>query len=292
MRVALPLTWQQFLSGELLLTLLMLLVFKLCFLFGFFASFPDTVLHDRVLSEVNRLLPVGNRLEAQTVELGFPLQLQIDHARLIMKSAPLPGLTFETVALSPTLSTLIGQPGLNISAGSELGLLEGTVSGSGAVDLHLREGRFDFPAPEIPALRLAGAVTSLDLVGQLRVEKNEPLEFAAVVDELVLSGAKQLGLSQNVITLGSLSASLSGTGRTLQIKQLSLIGGVVTVTGKGRVVLQQPFSASRLDLKLNLKPEASADSGLRTLMELLGPKGKDGSHTLQLRGRLLAPQLK
>ncbi len=292
MRISVSMIWQQLRSGKLLLILLLLLVFKLCFLFGFFVSFPDAVLRDRVLSEVNCLLPTGNRLEVQSVELGFPLQLQIAQARLIMQSAPLPEMTLTMVELSPTLATLIGRPGLDISAGSELGLLEGTVSGSGLFDLHLREGQFDLPAPEMPELRLVGSVTSLDLVGQLRVEKNEPIELSAVVDDLVLIGAKQLGLSQNRIPLGSLSVSLSGTGRTLQIEQLSLNGGVVAVTGKGRVVLQQPFSASRLDLKLNLRPEVSADSGLRTLLELLGPKGKDGSHTLQLRGRLFAPQLK
>lgn len=287
--------WPQIHSGKYLLPLLVLLaacIFLLSFSVGFFTSFPDAVLRARLLTEVNRLLPVGNRFEAETVSLEFPLHLQLSRSRLIMESAPLPELALTMVELSPTLATLIGRPGLNVSADSEFGQLEGTVSRSGEVALHLRDGRFNLPIPQLVQLQLEGTVDSLDLSGQLRAEKNEPIEFNAVISDLTLNGVKQLGVSQNEISLGQLSLSLTGAGRSLQIKQLSLDGGAVAITGTGRVVLQQPFNASRLELNLQIRPEAAATSDLRTLLELLGPVGKDGSHSLQLRGRLLAPQIK
>lgn len=295
MRIFPNFTWTQLRDGKpllLLLTLLALFVFLLSFSLGFFATFPDTVLRDRLLSEVNRLLPAGNRLEAETVAIVFPLHLQLSNSRLIMESAPLPELSLATIELSPTLATLIGRSGLDISARSELGMLSGHIARSGEVDLQLRNGRLDLPFPEMEKIHLSGAISSLDLVGQLQAEKGESIRFNAVFDELSLTGAKQLGLGQDQIPLGQLSTSLSGSGRSLQIDQLSLEGGVVTVKGTGRVMLQRPFSASRLELNLNIRPETAADSNLRSLLELLGPVGKDGSHTLQLRGRLLSPQMK
>ena len=295
MRILNHFTWPQIQGGKrlvLLLTLLAAVIFLLSFIVGFFTSFPDTVLRTRLLTEVNRLLPAGNRFEAETVSLKFPLYLQLTKSRLIMDSPLLPELALTMVELSPTMATLVGRPGLNVSADSELGQLEGNISRSGAVALYLRDGRFNLPIPQLSQLQLAGTISSLDLIGQLRAEKNEPIEFNAVISDLLLVGAKQLGVSQNEISLGQLTLALSGTGRSLQIEQFSLSGGAVAITGTGRVVLQQPFNASRLDLNLQIRPEAAATGDLRTLLELLGPVGKDGSHSLQLRGRLLAPQIK
>jgi hypothetical protein len=56
--------------------------------------------------------------------------------------------------------------------------------------------------------------------------------------------------------------------------------------------MQQPIDSSRLDLRLSVRPGTSADSGLRTLLELLGPLNKNGDHSVHLRGRLFAPQFK
>ena len=294
MRILPNLSWPQVRNVKplvILLTLLALFIFTLSFSIGFFTSFPHAVLRDRVLSEVNGLLPAGNRLEAESVDLVFPLQLQLSNSRLIMESAPLPELILQSVKLSPTFATMLGRPGLNVSARSDFGALEGTVAHSGEVDLHLRDGRFDLQIPDLKNIRLAGVVSAIDLVGQLQGGKDDSVRFESTFDNLVLIGAEQLGL-ENELALGQLTSVLSGSGRSLQIDKLSLSGGVVAMTGAGKIILQQPFDASRLDLKLNLRPEAGADSGLRTLFELLGPPERDGSHTVQLRGRLLSPQLK
>ena len=160
------------------------------------------------------------------------------------------------------------------------------------VDLHLRDGRFNQPLPGMENIVLSGVISSVDVVGAMQGGEDQPLRIEAAIDDLLLTGGEQLGLGQNELPFGQLSLDLAGAGRSLQINQLSLSGGVVKMSGAGKIIIQQPFAASRLDLKLNLRPEASADSGLRTLLELIGPVGKDGSHLIQLRGRLLAPQLK
>ena len=294
MRILPNLSWPQVRNRKplvILLTLLALFIFILSFSIGFFASFPHAVLRDRVLTEVNDLLPAGNRLEAESVTLVFPLQLQLFNSRLIMESAPLPELILESVTLSPTFATMIGRPGLNVRARGDLGVLEGTIAHSGEVDLHLRDGRFDLQIPELNSFRLTGVISEIGLVGQLQGGKDDSVRFESSVDQLVLIGAGQLGL-KNELSLGQLALVLSGSGRSLQIDKLSLSGGVVAMTGSGKIILQQPFDASRLDLILSLRPLTGADSGLRTLLELLGPPEKDGSHAVQLRGRLLSPQLK
>ncbi len=295
MRTPFPLSWQPFRDAKfslLLLALLIPVVFLIFFLIGFFVSFPDTVLQNRVVREINRLLPAGNSFEADTVSFGFPLQLQIDQARLTLAHSPLPELQLSRVRLSPTLATLIGRPGLAIQAESEFGALDGSLHLSGEVDLHLRAGEFNFPFVGMPNLQIEGMIKAVDLVGQMQLNKDEPMQLQALVDNLLLRGADQLGLGQTELALGTLSLQLAGSGRSQQIEQLSLSGGVVTVNGTGKIVVQQPIAASGLDLKLNLKPEASANSGLRTMLELLGPVGNDGAHQIQLRGRLFAPQLK
>lgn len=290
-----PLKWLQFKAGKsslLLQSALVVFVVGLCFLLGFFSSFPDTVLRDRLSSEVNRVLPAGHRLEMDTAALVFPLKLKLSDTRLIMAAAPIPELAMKSVELAPTFSSLIGRPGLEIYSQTDYGLIEGRIMSSGLVDLHISEGRFDLPLPELDQLSLSGALSSVDLVGQLQIEKDEPLQLNLVMNDLLLTGSRQLGVREDELPLGQLSVSLAGTGRTLQVEQLALNGGALIVTGSGRLLLQQPLSASRLELNLQIKPAANAGDDLRTLLGLLGPMSKDGSHTLQLRGRLLALQVK
>lgn len=209
-----------------------------------------------------------------------------------MDSAPLPELTLSQLSFSPSLATFIGNPGLSIYAESEFGSLNGTISRSTEVSLHLRDGKFDLPIQGISDVQVGGVITSVDLVGQIDAGKEDTLRFEAVIKRLFLTGADKFGLGQSELPLGDLNVGVAGVGRSLAIEQLSLDGGAIALTGSGKILVQAPFDASRLDLKLSLRPEASADAGLRTLLELLGPKERDGSHTLQLRGRLLTPQLK
>jgi type II secretion system protein N len=295
MRFALPFNWPQFREGKPSIKFLILpglLLFIIFFLFGFFISFPDSVLHDRVVSEVNLQLPAGNSFAAKAIQLKFPLRLQIDQAHLELDISQLPRFDLSTVSLRPTFSTLLGQPGLNIHAESEFGILDGILSRSGQVDLHLRDGKFELALPDLPQLKIGGVITAVDLVGQLQSDKKEQIRLHVGLDELFLSGAEKFGLGQSSLPLGQLALELSGTGRSLAIEHLSLSGGVVAVTGAGKLVMQQPIDSSRLDLRLSVRPGTSADSGLRTLLELLGPLNKNGDHSVHLRGRLFAPQFK
>ena len=98
----------------------------------------------------------------------------------------------------------------------------------------------------------------------------------AQLDSLLLSGSSQIGLAEDTLPVGNLSASLNGAGRDLQVEQLNVSGGAIAVN----------------DLSLQLRPESGADPALRSLLELLAPPGADGVHVIQLRGRLQAPQLK
>lgn len=284
--------WKWFRSGKILTTALALLLFAACFSVGFFSAFPDRALQQRVLSEVNSLLPAGHRLEAETVSLDFPLTLHFTKAHLLTASDQIPDPVFTTVEVTPTLASLIGSAGLSIAAQSEYGRLAGSISRSGEIDLLLQDGSFDLPVSGLGELRCRGEVASVSLVGQLQGGDADTLEFRARIGDVRLSGVRKLGLSQDELSLGQLTAELSGSGRVLTIEQLALSGGAVDLTGNGGVVLQQPFSASRLDLKLKVRAQPGADAGLKTLLELLGPAEGDGSRALQLRGRLLAPQLK
>jgi type II secretion system protein N len=287
-----PLLWGKK-SSTLLLVLSGCLLFLILFLFGFFTTFPNAVLHDRVVAEVNRLMPPGNSFEAHSVSLGFPFQLQVDEARVILPaSSPLPELIFSTISLSPALSIFSGEPGLSLYAESDFGLLDGTILRFGEVDLHLQKGRFDLPIPGMANVQLAGTIVAVDLVGQLQGTSTDSIRFTAVVEDLSLKGADQIGLSQNELPLGTLGLEVTGSNRSLQVEKLSLTGGVASVSGAGKVIVQRPFEASRLDLKLNIRPETSAGSGVRTLLELLGPPQNDGTQSVHLRGRLSAPQLK
>jgi type II secretion system protein N len=295
MRFAVPFSWLQLREGKpsaLLLIMCGSLLFPVFFLLGFFISFPDSVLHERVVAEVNRQLPAGNRFAAKAIRFEFPLRLQINQAHLELEASALSELDLAAVSLSPAFSTLLGRPGVIIHAESEFGILDGMLSRSGQVDLHLRDGKFEIPLPDLPQLKIGGILTAVDLVGQLQNDKNEQIRLQVSIDDLFLSGAEQFGLGQNRLSLGQFALDLSGTGRSLAIEQFSLSGGVVAVTGAGKVVTQQPIDSSRLDLKLSIRPESGADSGLRTLLELLAPPAKDGSHSVHLRGRLFAPQLK
>lgn len=294
MRMSMPGGWLKGAVAKprlVLVPVLALVLFLFCFFAGFFLAFPDAVLRDRLVAEVNHRLPPGNRLQAELVSLRFPMQLQARRVTLNMDHAPLSELSLASVTVSPTLASLFGHVGATVSVESELGNLDGTIFQSGEVDLHLRDGRFELPLPGTQ-LTLAGVISAVDLVGQLQADRGQPVMLKAQLDSLLLSGSSQIGLAEDTLPVGNLSASLNGAGRDLQVEQLNVSGGAIALNGGGRLVLQQPLGASRLDLSLQLRPEPGADPALRSLLELLAPPGADGVHVIQLRGRLQAPQLK
>jgi type II secretion system protein N len=271
--------------------LLPLLVGLAGFLVGIHLFFPAAALRMRLLAEVQNRLPPGMTLTLQQLELNFPLRLGLDGVTLQTGLDGMPSVAFEQVELRPTWATLLGDPGLVIDAHGADGRLAGVVSLSGSVVLQLIDGRFELAFPPPSRLQVKGGGLAAVLAGRFPLGPQSTLRATLQLDQLLLRGGEGLGLATADLPLGHLQLEVEGTGRSLQVRTLTLAGGAVQVEGKGELLAQASLAASRIDLALQLRLADGGDPALRGLFDLLGTPQADGLYRFRLHGPLAKPAL-
>lgn len=284
--VALPLPFKRL--PQLLWPLLTAL---LGVLLGFHLFFPDAALTGWLQSRAQRQLPAGATLTVRHGTLAFPLRLALDDLELLNDKAGWPPLRLQRLALMPTWSTLLGSPGVRFSGNGPLGTFTGFFQHDGEVAFDLRDGTLALTLPQQSQLQLDGTLNRLQLAGRLPVGPQSTLQVRAAAGNLVLHGVKRFGLADDALALGHLQLQVEGAGRSLQLRELQLAGGVAELQASGELLLQPTLPASRVDLSLQLRPAANIDPALRGLLELAGAPEADGSYLWRLRGSLAAPKL-
>jgi len=286
--------WSGWGAGRLRLLgrLLLPLVVALCgVLVGFHLFFPSAALKERLLQTLQRQLPPGATVTVAKVTAVFPLRLSLDNLVIGGLSGPLPEVSFAHLGLSPTLASLFGSPGVTVAGRGPLGRFSGRLQRDGQVQLRLEEGRFGLIMPEWPQVRLSGELTALDFSGRLPPGPQSSLQLQVDAEGLTLNGLERFGLATQTLPLGALQLRIEGAGNSLQLRLLTLTGGVVELRGSGELLVQSTLPASRIDLALQLHLAEQVDPALRSLLDLAAPATADGDYRLRLRGPLRAPAL-
>lgn len=255
-------------------------------LIGFILFFPAESLRPRLVQEAARR---GVQLEIGTLSTTFPPALLAQQVKL-NNSAGQTLVTFDRLRLRPSwFKLLIGSVELNLQGTLLGGRVEGRIARSGDFALQAQQLAWDGPLPGLGEALLSGRLRQATASGTWPPRPDSQFRCELAIEETRLDKLPLPGSAKG-LALGTISVHASGKGKSLTIDTLAASGGQITATGDGTLLLAEPLLRSALNLTLRLRPAASLDPGLASLMTALLPPGGDGASLLRLGGTLAAPR--
>lgn len=274
-------------------------VLIVAFLIGLYLFFPATALKERIENEVASRAPVS--LNIGHLALRFPPGLSGSPVTVTIvppfpprpgdpPPAEIPPFRFDRVQVSPAWGTLFGShPGAAFQASLLGGELAGVLQRGGAVDAVASGLRWSGPLGAT-SLQLTTTLKSARFVGGLPLRATTATRLEATLSDVRLTGLKALGGENDSLALGTVVLRASGRGNSFRIESLDATGGSLGASVSGTVLLMNPVERSRINLSVTLRPAASFDKNLASLLNLVTKPERDGTYRLHLTGSVGRPQ--
>jgi type II secretion system protein N len=262
----------------------------LMFLLGLILFFPEAALQQRLQYELAKNIP--GKVAIGAVSFSLPYGIRGQEITLRMDDRAIPELHFDSLTLTPHLSTLIGKPGACFEAQSGSGQVSGSIQQNGALSLSIDQFRFDAPLKGFTNLRMTGTISDASIETDLRPESDAPSSIDLQASEIILSGTDTLTPGINQIRLGQLTINAEGSGRNLNITRGELSGGDILVNATGSILAGRTARSTRLNLQLDITPSPTLDPSTASLLDLIGSPGKDNGRKLIIRGTLAQPNVR
>jgi len=256
---------------------------------GLLLALPTDALTNRLIQEVE----TRTRTEIDIsggMQLALPLALRgaesVVQPRTMTQFPPVQIDRFQVRPLWTSLLTF--NPGLTAEAQLMNGSMSAAYRADGSLSLQADNLLLDLPIEQGFNLQLKGRL----LQGRLNTVVPLGRETASRLT-LTLDRVRLLGLTgqENGLRLGTIRLELNGEGNSFRVAELRAVEGDFTVTGAGRVLLGNSPASSRLNLRLTIRPEASADPTLADLLRMTGRESSAGAYQLRLGGSLARPEL-
>lgn len=256
---------------------------------GLFLALPTDALTNRLIQEVETRTNTEIDISGG-MQLALPLALRgaesVVQPRALTQFPPVRIDRFQVRPLWTSLLTL--NPGLTADAQLMNGSMSAAYRADGSLNLQADNLLLDLPIEQGFNLQLKGRL----LQGRLNTVVPLGRETASRLT-LTLDRVRLLGLTgqENGLRLGTIRLELNGEGNSFRVAELRAVEGDFTVTGAGRVLLGNSPASSRLNLRLTIRPEASADPTLADLLRMTGRENSAGAYQLRLGGSLARPEL-
>jgi type II secretion system protein N len=264
------------------------LLFLAGLLLGFWISFPVGVVQQRLVAEIERQLPIEVTLDQ--ISLRPWLTLAGRNAKVEFDNLPDYRLAIDAFRIGPWWRSLFSvDPGVQARFESVGGRCDVHLQKSGRLLADASNLLLKIPLATTPVMTLSAALTSA------RVETATPLQttttslFSLDAADVSVGGLGALFADAETLSLGRVWVKATGRGRALSIEQLTASGGALAVTGKGHLLLGANAASSRVNLTLNIRSTAAANSNLAALLQLVGPQQPDGSYRLRVTGTVARP---
>jgi type II secretion system protein N len=256
---------------------------------GLLLALPTNALTNRLIQEV----------EAQTqteidisggMELALPLTLRGAETTIHpLKLAQFPPLRIDHFQIRPLWSALLTlNPGVSADVGLMNGRVEAAYRADGSLNLKANDLLLDLPIEQGFSLKLLGRLLQGQLETVVPLSRETTSRLTLSLDQVRLLG---LTGQENGLRLGTIVLELNGEGNSFRVAELSAVEGDFTVTGSGRVLLGNTPAASRLNLRLTIRPQATADPTLVDLLRMTARENSAGAYQLRLGGSLARPVL-
>lgn len=267
-------------------------LFLLGLLCSFYLAFPDAILKQRLVHELEAWLPI----QVDLAEAGLRplLTLTGEQATVSLSNQPGALIHIDRFRIAPDwISLITGDPGLEGEIRSAAGELSFHWQSSGPLAVAGTNLPFDIPLATSPAMRFAGTLTTGQVTTAVPLQKATKSRIDITLDHVTAQGLEALTTDSAGLRLGKLSLQITGQGTSFSIEQLEISGGDLVVSGEGTLMLATANPQnSRINLNLSIRAGNQADPTLASLLELVGTKQADGSRKLRLTGTLAKPVIR
>ncbi|WP_321368627.1 type II secretion system protein GspN [uncultured Desulfuromusa sp.] len=261
--------------------LLTLILFSLGLFAGILFSFPEAKVKQIIISSLETQGQVSVTQGDINISLfgidGSNLQIQPENPLL-------PTIPIKSLAITPHwLSLLSKNPGGHL----DMQLFDGTLT----ADIY-RDGTLNLAASELNLASLSLTDQTLTITGQLaEMSLSSVVPLQKTSDSLISLSLKDINIARNsdlklAINLGDIVINGTGRGRAFKITSLQAAEGDLAISGRGRILLGKSLPSSKINLKMEIRPQETADPMIVELLQLGTRKTADGSYELSLSGSL------
>lgn len=259
---------------------------------SFFLTFPNEVLRERIVAELENRLPVKVDLVAAAVR---PL-LTLTGKQMTVRLSGQPEILFQIdrFHVDPLwVGLLSGDPGIEGEINSSTGALSFVSQRSGMLEMIGTNLPFDIPLATSPAMRFAGTLKAGQVATAVPLQSVTESRIDINLEQVAVRGLEALTASAAGLRFGELSLQMTGQGSSFTIVRLETNGGDLVVSGEGTLMLvtAKPQN-SRVNLTLSVRAGRQADPTLASLLELAGTQQADGSRKIRLTGTLAKPVIR
>ena len=258
------------------------LVLFSCGLFvGFLFSFPSLKIKQKIITSIETQADVS--IAQGDINIGF-LSLYGSDLLIQPKNTLWPAISINSLKLSPHWLSLVST---NPVVQLDMHLFDGTIT----ADIS-RDGTLNLVASQLNLAFLSQKDRALNLSGQLEtmtLSSDVPLKRTS--DSLLTLTLKNINVSKGIdlklkLNLGDVVIEGTGRGRSFKIISLKADRGDLSVSGKGSLLLGRDLSTTHVNMKMEIRPEATANPMLLDLLKLGTRQTANGSYELSLSGSL------
>lgn len=257
-------------------------------LLGLFAALPDEALIDRFIQELET--QTQTEIESRDLDLDLPFALQGTEIVVRAQNLPqFPPIRIDRFRVSPVWTSLFSlNPGITGDARLMNGSVRAEYHRDGSLNLSANGLLLDLPIEQGFSLQLTGRLLEGRLGTVVPLSRETSSRVALTLDRVRLRG---LTGQEDGLLLGTIVLELEGQGNSFRVTELRAVEGDFTLSGSGRVLLGNTPAASRLNLRLDIRPEATADPTLADLLRATARDTGNGAYQLRLSGSLARPVL-
>lgn len=208
---------------------------------------------------------------------GSNLQLQPNNTLL-------PAISIQSLSVTPHWFSLLSKnPGGHL----QMRLFDGTLT----ADM-FRDGTLNLAASQLNLAPLSLTDQTLTISGQLtEVTLSSVVPLQKTSASLIRLTLKDINIARNsglklAINLGDVVINGTGRGHAFKITSLKADNGDLSISGRGSILLGRNLSASKINMKMEIRPQQTADPMIVELLQLGSRRTPDGSYELSLSGSL------
>lgn len=264
-------------------------IFLICLLLSFYMTFPDQILRQRLVHELESRSPIRADLKEATLQ---PIMTVVGQGL----SVRMPGqqqtlFQVDNFSVGPQwLKLLSGDPGLTGEIGVSAGELSFSWQASGQLAASARSLPLDIPLATNPATRFSGELESAEIITSAPLQDVTESRFDLDFNQVSLKGLEALTANADGLLLGKVSLQISGQGNSFSVTRLETSGGDLVASGSGTLMLVSANPQhSRINLNLSVRAGNQADPTLTSLLQLVGSQQADGRRKIRLTGTLAKP---
>ncbi len=261
------------------------LVVILLFIFGLLAgilfSFPEMKIKQLLISSIERQGHVV--IEQGDINIGV---LSIEGSDLLIRpeNPSWEPISINSLHIAPLwLFLLTKNPGIRLKMQLSGGTLLADMFRDGTLVATASQLNLAPLLPKDQAVKVSGQLAEMKLSGTISLGKTSESFVALTLKNVRATGNRALKMELN---LGDIVINGTGRGRSFKIVSLKADRGDLSISGKGSILLGRDLSSTRVNIKMDIHPEETADPMVVELLKLGTRQTANGSYELSLSGSL------